>query len=171
MQTVTIVGNVAANQCNFVFIGTGTPRGSTSIGGNVSITNCTSPGIPGVRPFAADIDHFDGIGGNVVCSGNASCDIDHIGTGGVGGVVGIRGNLTVDNNGSSSTPENVLGNVTVGGNVEFSGNTGSVNVVASNTIESNLKCFNNTPPPSSGVAGVPADNTVAGHTSGQCVGI
>jgi hypothetical protein len=154
-QKVTINGNVDANKCNSVALGIRSNVGPISVGGNVSIRNCTGTG-----SFEKNVT----IGNNVVCSGNASCVVDRI---------TIQGNLTVDNN-RSSTLQNSITGTTVSGNVKFSGNTGGntgapsdVNFIVRNTIGGNLTCNNNTPPP----INEGATNIVTGNKSGQCANL
>ena len=153
-QKVTINGNVVANQCKSVDLsGNASNHGPISIGGNVSIQNCTGN---------ASLAKSKTIGGNVVCSGNASCEVDHS---------TIQGNLTVDNN-NSSTRGNDISTTTVSGNVDFSGNTASAkpgfgNTIFSTTIGGNLNCINNTPPATN--EGAP--NTVTGTKTGQCANL
>ena len=75
----------------------------------------------------------------------------------------VQGNLTMDNNTAGS--EVVLNQIS--GNANVSGNSGSAPLVGDNTIGGNLRCFNNSPPPTN--FGSP--NTVSGKKQGQCAGL
>jgi hypothetical protein len=149
-QKVTIGGNVAADNCNFVRLlppsGPNTIR--LSIGNNVSITDCT-----GAILIDGGGNRTISIGNNVVCSGNSSCEIRY-------SLIG--GNLTVDNN-SSATQSNQIGFSSVSGNVDFRDNTAAPNANAmfDVIIGGNLKCVNNTP-----AVLVEAPNEVSGNTTG-----
>ena len=144
-QTVTIDGNIIADQCNSVAIQT-FGDGVFSVGGNVNIQNCTGPvnGYSGIRVT---------IGGNFLCANSGVC---------VAGDGVVQGNLTMDNNNAVSEVDDNQ----IGGNVDVSGNSGSAPTVLGNRIGGNLQCFNNNPPPSN--FGFP--NSVSGNERGQCVG-
>ena len=103
-QTVTIDGNIIADQCNSVAIQT-FGDGVFSVGGNVNIQNCTGPvnGYSGIRVT---------IGGNFLCANSGVC---------VAGDGVVQGNLTMDNNNAVSEVDDNQ----IGGNVDVSGNSGS----------------------------------------------
>jgi hypothetical protein len=155
-QQVTIDNNLTANGCKTVVLGIQSNHSQITIGNNVRVQNCT-----GDVSLAKTIT----VGGNVACSGNAQCVIEDI---------VIQGNLSVDNNGSSTNTLNLITGVTVGGNVDFSGNIAHgvlsrSNVINDTTIGGNLSCFNNNVPANNG--GSPGSVVVSGNTSGQCVGL
>jgi hypothetical protein len=153
-QTVRIVGNITADHCNFAGFQT-FGDGTLSVGGNVNIQNCTSTGTPSGY-FGLVQGQFVSvtIGGNFLCANSEVC----IAGGGV-----VQGNLTMDNNTAGS--EVVLNQIS--GNANVSGNSGSAPLVGDNTIGGNLRCFNNSPPPTN--FGSP--NTVSGKIQGQCAGL
>jgi len=148
-KPVTIGGNIVTNQCNAVLLAT--IDGSISVEGNVTIQKC--------RGESGYVGPSVTIGGNFVCSDNASLCRAY------GGVV--QGNLIVHNNNSAQAP--FVTSNTVSGNVDFSGNSGNFGTpeVAANTIGGNLLCFKNSTPPVAGFA----PNTVAGNKLGQCAGL
>jgi hypothetical protein len=150
-QTVEIDGNIAADRCFIAFLQSS--GGVVSIEGNVTLQGCTS------------VSHVAGVGyvgpkltisGNFLCANNSTqCNA----TDGV-----VQGNLTVDDN-STSSPISVFGNQ-VSGNVDISGNTAVTLIVGGNTISGNLQCFDNSsvfPPDDDG-----SPNTVSGHKQRQC---
>jgi hypothetical protein len=147
-QNVVINGNLDANGCNFVVIAPTTNDLNVSIGGNLSIKNCTNHGeVVGVT-----------ISGNLVASNNTSAyDVEfNI----------VHGNMMVDNNSGSTTVISVFGNE-ISGNLGFSDNTALSNDVGGNTVGGNLSCKGNSPPPLLQFDG--SGNTVTGNTTGQCV--
>ena len=162
-QTVTVNGNLTANQCKFVDLLASLPPffqpGTILVAGNVTIQNC--PGGGSFRGPTVTIN------GNFVCTNSSSvCSA-------VDGVV--QGNVTEDDNGTSAVlgGASVVGNQ-ISGNVDVSGNTGHdrAALVSNNTINGNLTCFDNTtdiaaPPVSDN--GVP--NTVSGTKQGQCANL
>jgi hypothetical protein len=132
-QKVAIYGNIVADQCNFVILGPLANGAVTSVEGNVNIQNCTSSsGYSGVFP-QSDLT----ISGNFVCANNSDACVADLGV--------VEGNLKMDNNLAKSGSNDVTNNM-VSGNVDFSGNSGTnnlVNSVGRNTIGGNLLCSNN----------------------------
>ena len=163
-QTVEINGNLTADQCNSVDLAPALSAAVILIGGNVTIQNCTGGTVGYAGPGIT-------IGGNFVCADDpqTTCVADD-------GVV--HGNLTVEDNKLQAsnviTFSEVLGNK-ISGNAEISGNavsTGNTAVlVGGNTIGGNLRCFDNSPPPTDNVFGVTSPNTVGGQKQGQCAGL
>jgi len=162
-QTVEINGNLTADQCNSVDLAPALSAAVILIGGNVTIQNCTGGTVGYAGPGIT-------IGGNFVCADNPpTCVADD-------GVV--HGNLTVEDNKLQAsnviTFSEVLGNK-ISGNAEISGNAvirgNTAVLVGGNTIGGNLRCFDNSPPPTDNVFGVTSPNTVGGQKQGQCAGL
>ncbi len=149
-QTVTIDGNIVADQCEFIELATS--GGVISVEGNVTIQYCTDGG---------------GYGGpNVTISGNFVCANNPNACFAQGGVV--QGNLTVDNNNNNNVGNivDVEGNQ-VSGNVDVSGNSGQTPIVGGNTIGGNLRCSGN----SATLVDEGFPNIVSGSKLGQCAGL
>lgn len=163
-QTVEINGNLTADQCNSVDLAPALSAAVILIGGNVTIQNCTGGTVGYAGPGIT-------IGGNFVCADDpqTTCVADD-------GVV--RGNLSVENNKLQAfnviTFSEVLGNK-ISGNAEISGNAvirgNTAVLVGGNTIGGNLRCFDNSPPPTDNAFGVTSPNTVGGQKQGQCAGL
>ena len=148
-QTVTIDGNIAAGGCKSVFLAG--DFGVISVGGNVTIQNCTSPTESGTG-YSGNVT----ISGNFVCTNNILCTA-------VAGIV--EGNLTIDNNNQVFGPAVDVEFNEISGNADVSGNIGTITpLLRSNTIGGNLRCFDNSPPPVDGGL----QNTVGGSKRGQC---
>jgi hypothetical protein len=169
----TIYGNIQAHQCNSVFL---TSFGTAiSVGGNLQIQNCTGTGDNGYSdsglPGTIEID------GNFQCQNNTAPCLaeggtvlnnvqvnDNTGPAFIENAM-IHGNLQVSgNDGGSTNPGAVVTGDAVMGNAQVNRNSGTGNVaIANNVVHGNLQCASNTP----GV--IVGNNTVSGHTQGQCV--
>ena len=136
----TIGGSVSSIGAMFLVIH------NSSIGGNVSVSGGTA--VYDCSAFAFTDFDVDSIGGNVRITGLNTC-WDGFSNNTVGGSVTHANNVAII--------------------VEDFGPDG--NFVGGNTIGGNLNCFGDSPTPHlSDEAPVPAPNTVAGRTLGQCVG-
>jgi hypothetical protein len=89
----------------------------------------------------------------------------------------VEGNITFEEGGEAGLHDSLVegnlhleanlgplyvDNSTIGGNVDLVDNSGGPFSVSRNSIDGNLKCSGNSPPPSGG------DNTVGGDREGQC---
>ena len=111
--TITIDGNVVADQCNFVRF-ENIMRGAISVEGNVNIQNCTNGS--GAGSYFGPIT----ISSNFVCSNNPIFCVADSGV--------VQGNLTVDDNTDAANSSRVSSNQ-VSGNVDVSGNSGAMTEV------------------------------------------
>jgi hypothetical protein len=175
LTTGTIHGNIQGNRCNQVLLEA--LQGTSFVGGNLQIENCTGTGESGyfVRaPGSITIE------GNFQCqNNNASCVAD-------GGIVlgnvqdnnnngeaivdeaTIQSNLQVSGNAGGPRAGAFVVGDKVMGNVQINGNSGTgANIIGGNVIDGNLQCASNTP----GVTDGGAPNTVQGNKQGQCAGL
>jgi hypothetical protein len=150
-ENSTIDGNVHVEVGASFF--TSEPRGVLTIAGNLNADQCSSVSLVeaivdgNVRisncTGPAESEYLQGeIGGNFDCSGNfAGCILQ---------LANVKGNAMINNNNNMNANNN------------FS------NVVAGNTIGSNLQCKGNTA--IIDVIIVASPNIVGGHKQGQCAG-
>ena len=115
------------------------------------------------------IIHYDTIGGNVgvhggggglSCDGFPFIDFDHNSIGGNASETDLR------------TCWSGFSNNEIGGNVDYTNNQTGIpdgNFVGGNSIGGNLSCSADSPTPHLSDSPFPPPNSVAGHTSGQCV--
>lgn len=173
-STVTIGGSVDVKKGGLLILGCG-PTNDTLCSDPSVASSDTIVGNLRSEGGSLLIIHYDTIGGNVDVHGGGgglSCDnlpgtptppfidFDHNSIGGNASETDLR------------TCWSGFSNNEIGGNVDYTNNQtadGDGNFVGGNTVGRNLSCSGDSPTPHlSDFAPVP--NSVAGHTSGQCVG-
>lgn len=168
-STVTIDGNVDVQKGGLLALGCGPSFDSPCPEGQDVTSNDTIHGNFGSEGATLLILHYDTFGGNVGVQGGGgglNCDsfpfidFDNNSIGGNASVNGLQ------------TCWAGFSNNSIGGNASYTNNQtadGDGNFVGGNTVGRNLSCSGDSPTPHlSDFAPVP--NSVAGHTSGQCVG-
>ena len=140
---VTVTGNVMVGQGSSLTVGL-----NSIISGNILANNCN------YVELVSEGAEF--VGGNVQivgCQGQTS----FLST---GTDSQISGNLQCEYSGAC-----VLEGADVSGNVQvMNGVSGSPSEIYDNTINENLQCYNNRPPP------IGSNNVVSGNEQGQCAG-
>lgn len=167
-STVTIGGSVDVQEGGVLILGCG-PTPDTLCNDPSATSQDTIHGNLASEGAALLIIHYDTIGGNVGVQGGGgglNCDnflfidFDQNSIGGNASVTGLQ------------TCWAGFSNNSIEGNVAYTNNHTVIddgNFVGGNTIGRSLNCSGNSPTPHLS-DGFPVPNSVAGHTSGQCVG-